>query len=136
MRLSEQAAERLCRESADTLNSLFNEIPLLLEYSPRDEAGKRVGKTRSLALIDRKSATELKKQPNMRPDGLVAGSQEAMDKMSEYLARQGLLGPLDEAGPTEGLDLFSGRLETFDDSSFDDDDFELMKGNLGLFRGV
>lgn len=136
MRLSEAAAERLCRESADTLNSLFNEIPLLLEFNPRDESGKRVGKTRSLALIDRKTATELRKQPNYRPDGLVAGSQEAMDKMSEYLARQGLLGPQDERGPDEGIDLFSGRDEVFDDSIIDEDDFELSRGTLGLFKGI
>jgi hypothetical protein len=115
MQLSEQAAERLVREMQDTLQALDGELELLLTYKMPN------GKTRSLAsLVDKLPKPE---QPKYRPDKLIAGSREAVERMAE-LVSQG-----------KEVCLFSGQAED-DNAAITEDDIELMKGCSSLFKGV
>lgn len=123
MQLSEQAAERLVREMNETMNSLLNEVGLLLSYTPMDDAGNKVGKVRSLASIETKGRKHID-EPKYRADGLIAGSPEAVERMAQLASRAEIYG--------EEVCLFSGQ----DSEDVSEDALELAKGNLSLFKGV
>jgi len=116
-------SERYHREAMASLQELLD---MPLHGTMNEEAGK----------IYRSGPATIRKPKKVkyRPDGLVAGSPEAVERMAEYVRQvkeDNNLGSMEDMWEVEtGLDLSDGQPEQFEDN---EEELEVSQLNLGLF---